>query len=106
MTIKTTTQKELRQFTHPVTKQFKRQPFHRKRLAPGKWNSDTTFFKKKSILNGDTCAQLTTDGAGFSLFFPLRTKANASNGLVNFIKYIGIPEFLIIDGSKEGVQTT
>ena len=106
-TLLVTTQKGLRNATHPVQKRFKRQPFHRKRMAPGKWFSDTTFFKKKSIINGNSCAQLTTNGKGFATFLPLRSKACASDGLVHFINEIGIPEFLITDGSKEqGSQTT
>ena len=106
-TLEVTTQKGLRKVTHPVQKRFKRQPYHRKRLAPGKWFSDTTFFTKKSIINGDTCAQLTTNGKGFSCFLPIKSKQSASDGLVYFINKIGIPEMLITDGSKEqGAENT
>ena len=106
-TLKTTTQKGLRFAKEPSLKRFKRQPYHRKRLAPGKWFSDTTFFSKASIINGDKCAQLTTNGKGFSTFTPLRSKACASDGLIYFINKIGIPEKLITDGSKEqGSETT
>ena len=100
-TLRVTTQKGLRKATHPVQKRFKRQPFHRKRIAPGKWFSDTTFFKKKSIINQNTAAQLTTNGKGFARFVPVKNKASASEGLVDLINNVGIPEHLITDGSKE-----
>ena len=106
-TLRVTTQKGLRKVTHPVQKRFKRQPFHRKRLAPGRWFSDTTFFKKKSIINQNKAAQVTTNGKGFARFVPVRSKAMASDGLVDLINNVGIPEHLVTDGSKEqGSATT
>ena len=76
-------------------------------MVPGKWYFDTTYFKKKSIVNGNTCAQLTTNGEGLSTFIPLKSKAAASDGLVHFLNTIGITDVLITDGSKEkGSQLT
>ena len=73
-----TTQKGLRKATRPVQKRFKRRPFHRKRIAPGKWFSNIKIFKKKSIINQNTAAQLTTNGKRFACFVPVKNKALAS----------------------------
>ena len=100
-TLNVTTQKGLRNIISPVSKRFKRQPYHRKRIAPGKWYSDTTFYKTKSIINGDTAAQITTNARGYARFVPLQSKAQASDGLMEFINKVGIPELLVTDGSKE-----
>eukprot|EP00536_Pseudo-nitzschia_multiseries_P010506 jgi/Psemu1/26146/gm1.26146_g len=61
-TLQATTQKALlRNVTHLVDQRLKRQAYHRKRIAQGKWFSDTTFYKLCTI----------------------RTKALAHDGLQN-----------------------
>ena len=66
----------------------------------GKWYSDTMFATTTSI-RAFSCAQITTNGDGYTKFFPLKTKADAFLGLADLVINEGIPEVLITDGSKE-----
>jgi hypothetical protein len=99
-TLKASTQKGIRLINGPVHRRFQSQPFRNKRILPGKWYSDTAFFKVKG-LNNETCAQVTGNGFGYARFYPLRTKSCCSHGLVDLINNDGIPEKLIVDNSKE-----
>eukprot|EP00536_Pseudo-nitzschia_multiseries_P009457 jgi/Psemu1/23253/gm1.23253_g len=100
-TLQVTTQKTLRNATHPVDLRFKRQVFHYKMTAQGKWFSDMTFFKRTGILNGDKRVQLSTNGHAFSRFCNVRSKAQAHDVLQDFMNRVAIPDMLVTDGSKE-----
>jgi hypothetical protein len=62
--------------------------------------SDTLIGKVKSIRQFK-CAQVTTNGLGYTRFLPIESKSEAQHGLIDFIHNAGIPEWLITDGSKE-----
>ena len=47
------------------------------------------------------CAQVTTNGRGFSEFFPIQTKYQCSDGLVHFINRYGVMDHIVVDGAKE-----
>ena len=99
--IDVTTQLGIRRVKHPVERRFRTsQPHLRKKSLCGRFYSDTCFFKCKSI-RGDTCAQITGNGKGFCRFWSMKTKSLAHEGLRNFIEMDGIPENLVVDGSKE-----
>ena len=99
--IDVTTQLGIRRVKHPVERRFRTsQPHLRKKRLCGRFYSDTCFFKCKSI-RGDTCAQITGNGKGFCRFWSMKTKSLAHEGLRNFIEMDGIPENLVVDGSKE-----
>jgi hypothetical protein len=59
---------------------------------------DTLFFQIESIL-GYKCAQITTDGRGFSRFWAMESKEQAHDALNNFIQLDGVPSWLIIDNA-------
>lgn len=100
-TLEVTTQKGVRKAIHPVERRFRTaQPHLRKRRLKGPFYSDTCFFSTKS-LHQDTCAQVTTDGKGFARFWPMTSKSEANDGLLDFINNDGIPEWMITDGARE-----
>jgi hypothetical protein len=100
-TLDVMTQKGVRKPVHPVTRRFRTsQPHIRKSRLTGPFYSDTCFFTAKST-GQDVGAQVTTDGKGFSGFWPMRSKREANDGLVDFINNDGIPEWLIVDSAME-----
>lgn len=64
------------------------------------------FFNATSIVGAESCAQVTTNGKGFTHFFPIQSKSQAFEGLLNLINEYGVPEHIITDGAREegGVQ--
>jgi hypothetical protein len=101
-TLEVTTQKGIRTAIHPVTRRFPTtlQPHIRERRLQGPFYSDICFFTNKSIQQ-DKCAQVTIDSKGFMLFWPMKAKPEANNGLLDFINNNGIPEWLVADGAME-----
>lgn len=96
-TLKVTTQKGVRKYKHPAMRRFStHQPYLQRRRLHGKFYSDTCFFKSKSI-RSYTCAQVTTDGNGFSHFWPMEDVNRAHEGLQNIILTDGVPDTLITD---------
>ena len=87
-----------------VTNRFKVQAWRNKRILGGKWYSDTMFFPVTSIVRGENCAQVTTNGKGFTHFFPIQSKLQAFEGLLNIINQYGVPEHveaLPVEESKD-----
>jgi hypothetical protein len=58
-------------------------------------------FSPTVSLRGYTCAQVFTDGYGYDKFYPLKSKADASRGLLGFFQESGVPGWLISDGALE-----
>jgi hypothetical protein len=99
--LEVTTQKGVRSVTHPIERRFNTtQPRIQKKRIEGTFYSNSAFFTCKSI-RGERAAQIPTDGKGFGRFWPMRSKADANNGLQYFIQEVGIPEHLIVDGLME-----
>ena len=59
------------------------------------------FFNSTSIVRGENCAQVTTNGKGFTHFLPIQSKSQAFEGILNLINEYGIPEHIITDGARE-----
>ena len=64
------------------------------------WYTDTLFAKEKSIV-GNQCAQLFTDGEGFTYVHPMESKGQAGEALHKVTSDVGIPNTLISDGAGE-----
>ena len=90
-----------------VTNRFKVQAWRNKRILGGKWYSDTMFFPVTSIVRGENCAQVTTNGKGFTHFFSILSKAQAVDSIQNFAEEHGIPEHIVTNGAREegGIET-
>lgn len=58
-------------------------------------------FTEIDITKGDSCAQVITNGKGFSHFYPVMGKGNAWQSLSCFINEYGVLEHLVVDGAKE-----
>ncbi|KAI2506374.1 hypothetical protein MHU86_8102 [Fragilaria crotonensis] len=60
-------------------------------------------FAPTTLLRGYTCAQVFTDGYGYGYdkFYPLKSKVDASLGLLGFIQESGVLGWLISDGALE-----
>lgn len=101
-TLKTTTQRGVRHAIHPLHRRYRvdHLNLHKRRLADT-FYMDTLFSKVKS-LNGNTCAQLFTNGS-FTRVYPMDSKSsfNIAQQLSEFIDDVGIPETLICDLATE-----
>ena len=101
-TLKTTTQRGVRQTIHPLHRRYRvdHLNLHRRRLDDT-FYMDTLFSKVKS-LNGHTCAQLITNGT-FTRIYPMESKAsrNIAQALTEFADDVGIPGTLICDLASE-----
>jgi hypothetical protein len=101
-TLKTTTQRGVRQSIHPLHRRYRvdHLNLHRRRLNDT-FYMDTLFSKIKS-LNGHTCAQLITNGT-FTRIYPMESKSshNIAQALNEFVDDVGIPGTLICDLASE-----
>jgi hypothetical protein len=50
------------------------------------------------------CAQLFTDGHGFSRVYPMKSKGDAHHMLMQFIHEVGVPKDLLTDGALEEMR--
>jgi hypothetical protein len=90
-TIRCSTQRGRRSVVNS-SRRFQTKSHHfRYRTLPGKFYSDTLIGKVKSIRQFK-CAQVTTNGLGYTRFLPIESKSEAQNGLIDFIHNAGIPE--------------
>jgi hypothetical protein len=99
-TLRVTTQQGIRTAIHPMTKRYRVDRLHlnRKRL-PGKWYTDHLFAKVKS-LDGNTCAQVITNGC-YTRVTPLTTTKDSYLCLEEMERDVGIPEYLRTDLAPE-----
>ena len=101
-TLKTTTQRGVRHAIHPLHRRYRvdHLNLHKRRLADT-FYMDTLFSKVKS-LNGNTCAQLITNGS-FTRVYPMESKSsyNIAQQLNEFVDDVGIPGTLICDFATE-----
>ena len=100
-TLQVTTQFGLRHVIHPYDKRYKTTFDHmRFPTLAQKYYSDTMFVKLKS-LQQNKCAQVFTDGGGDIHVYPIQSKSQAPEALMNFIQDVGVPRDLVTDGAKE-----
>ena len=100
-TLKVTTQRGIRRPSGSLHRRFSTQPWRQKPKLKGKFFSDTMHFSVVNAERSEKCAQVTTNGRGFSDFFPIQTKFQCSDGLVHFINRYGVMDHLVVDGAKE-----
>ena len=63
--------------------------------------TDTSFTSVASVHN-NTCMQNWTDGLHYSLFYPMRSKAEAPTTITKMVHHMrGIPEVIVSDYAKE-----
>jgi hypothetical protein len=104
-TLKVTTQKGIRHAVRPLTRRYRTDTLSMqyKRLHT-KCYTDTKFGSVKS-LKGNTCAQVYVTGnvceGRFVYSHPMRSKAECCDSLQMFAEDIGVPNEMVMDGSKE-----
>ena len=101
-TLKTTTQRGVRHSMHPLHRRYRvdHLNLHRRRLDDTFYMD--TLFSKVTSLNGNTCAQLFTNGT-FTRIYPMESKAskNIARALIEFTDDVGIPGTLSCDFASE-----
>ena len=103
-TLNATTQEGLRYVEGPLERRLKTNQAHL--CFPTLYTrmySDSLFGNIKSI-RGYTCAQLFTDGHGFSRVYPMKSKGDAHHALMQFIHEVGVPKDLLTDGAPEEMR--
>ena len=102
-TLKCTTQMNIRSAILPLTRRYRTDLLSQrlKRLST-RFYTDTIYAKHKS-LQGHTCAQIFTDGEGFVVAFPIRTKEDAGEALQKNCRDVGVPDQLHYDNANEMV---
>ena len=99
-TLQKTTQKFLRSGVLPLSRRYRMdRVFTRKTLA-GVWSTDTMDGRCVS-LDGNRYAQVFTNKNYFARIYPLDTKGKAGDALRLFCQEFGVPEKLVMDGSRE-----
>jgi hypothetical protein len=102
-TLTRTTQRGIRTFIHPTDRRLNTNKPHLAfpMMRRKKFYTDTMFSKIVS-LRKNKCAQVWTDGAGYSLFYPMSSKASAYLTISRMTHDLqGIPEVIVSDGAKE-----
>ena len=64
------------------------------------WYTDTLLSKQKSIIS-NTCAQMFTNGKGFSYVHPMKSKAQAGEAIHKVTIDVGVPSTMISDSAGE-----
>lgn len=71
-----------------------------RRLSEG-FHSDTFFASERSA-RGNICAQIFVgEDSGYTMIVPMKGKGQAYQALQDFIRYIGAPSFILVDGTPE-----
>ena len=96
-----TTQMNVRSAILPLTRQYRTDLLSQrlKRLS-ARFYTDTLFGKSTS-LQGNTCAQMFTDGESFIVAFPMRSKKDAGDALQKNCRDVGILNELHYDNAPE-----
>jgi len=61
-----------------------------------------TLFSATRLIHGNKCTQVTTNGSLIHVY-PMTSKSEAGDALSKFVKDIGIPEVVVVDGAQEQV---
>jgi len=85
-TIKHTTQQHIRSAILPLTRRYRTDLLsQRLRRLSTRFYTDTMFSKVGTSLRGNTCAQVITYGNGTVFVYPIRSKSEAGNQILNLI---------------------
>ena len=102
-TLLASTQNNLRQPVHPITRRFRTDlSTLRYRRLNERWYSDTLFSKVKS-LQGHTCAQI-FNSKSFVKIVPMKSEKEAGRSLKTFNEDVGVPNHITVDGAKAQVS--
>ena len=105
--IKATSSLPIRTHEYIISHRFRTDTYQRRDKILGGSNvcnyTDTLFSKVKGI-TGETCAELYTNGVGFTKLYPLITESKAHALLTIFIHEVGIPHELHSDNAKALIQ--
>jgi hypothetical protein len=101
-TLRVTTQRGIRTFLRPMDRRLSTSvPQLSYSLLKQTIYSDTMFSKVKS-LRQNAVAQVYTDGQGYALFYPLKSKALAWTTVKSVVDEMNaIPEAIVTDGAME-----
>jgi hypothetical protein len=102
-TLKVTSMKGVRNYDNALSKRFSTKlPYLSYPMMRGtRFYTDTMFSGIKSIRSNE-CAQVWTNGEGFCLFYPMRSKSEAPETIWQTVQSLqGIPEVLITDNAAE-----
>jgi hypothetical protein len=104
-TLRATTQTGLRKVINPLGRQYTtRLPHLRYPVVKKTLYSDTMFAKKTKSLRQHTCAQVFTDGVGFTHTYPMKKKLEAGDRLEKLLRTLQtIPEAIVTDGVGEEI---
>jgi len=100
-TLKCTTQQNIRSAILPLIHGYRTDLFSQQlRRLFTRFFTDTAFAKEKST-NGNGCVQIFTDGEGFVMAIPMKSKSEADEKIQVFCKDVGIPNELHMDNGPE-----
>ena len=100
-TLAVTTQAGVRNVLTPSERKVrKKAPWLKFPNVKGRWYCDLMFSKVPSI-HGDNGATVYTNGQGYDVIYPWKTKGDHADTLMSLIQDVGIPQTLISDGGKE-----
>jgi len=106
-TLKVTTQKGIRNPTHPIERRYrtKQSQLRYRQLSGrhGRFYTDT-FFSNSASLNGCKMAQLYINDLSFTKVYPMKLKSETSHTLAAFIHDVGIPHTIHSDDAPELMQ--
>ena len=100
-TLNVTTQNGIRKVVLPVERRSRTKQSHlHSPTLSGKFFSDTLFPKEKSV-HGHSCAQLTTNGSGYTHYYTMKAKSEAPDALMAFIHESGVLAWQVVDNAPE-----
>ena len=100
-TLLVTTQAGVRNVLVPSERKVrKKAPWLKFPSIKGKWYTDQYFSKVPSI-HGKIGASIFTNGYGFDVVYPWKSKALHHEALTSFIHDVGVPQTLVSDGASE-----
>jgi hypothetical protein len=107
-TLKCTTQRGIRTFLHPTDRRVStRKPHLVFPTMRGKKLYTDTMFAKIRSLRSNTCAQVWTDGLGYSLFYPLKSKREAPTTVWKMVHDLqAIPEVIVSDVRESRLESS
>jgi Reverse transcriptase (RNA-dependent DNA polymerase) len=102
LTLRATSQRGLRSFNHPIDRRLPSSQPHLSYSVINKRIYSDTMFSKVNSLSMCSAAQVWTDGQGFSLFYPIKSKAMAYKTVQLMIHDLNAtPTVVITDGALE-----
>ena len=100
-TVKVTTQKGVRIFTHPIERRLRTRQTHLKYPTLRTTVYSDTMFSTVKGIKGHSCGQVFATDFGFIDFKPMKSKSESGHKFEEFIQDFGIPAVLLTDGAAE-----